>query len=395
MTGQDYYIPAVALGIASLCKLPGLIRGWRNPMVLSANFLIMMAAVCFTLAAPPTISAVNRASGIPNFSGPLVYVMMCGFSCACVVLVENWLRGDEEESRRRRRAWIVGYSLVCVALITFFTLGEAPVERLQDLDTYYANTPWIREMITLYLLADIVAAGATTTICWRWARKTTGWLRSGLWVLVAGFTMSLLFGVVKLVAVASRWFDIDVDFLSTDLAPPLASVGAVTTGAGFLIPLIGPAVETQIRATLLFVRLTPLWHLVRPAEATFSAPTRSGPRLRLSYRKTAIDDAFLKLGPFLNEEIRQQAEARAAQEGVGAQRASAIGLATMLTAAVESRREGSPVAEDQAEAGRAALHTAAQVRDRDVQAEVARILTHPIVTEAAGQPGAMRESATR
>ena len=82
---------------------------------------------------------------------PLVYLLLSAFSGSCLVLIINWRGGPPETTRRLSRRWIAGYGAVCAAIVLLFVLGEAPVERLRDFDTYYANTPYIREMIVLYL----------------------------------------------------------------------------------------------------------------------------------------------------------------------------------------------------------------------------------------------------
>lgn len=60
-------------------------------------------------------------------------------------------------TRRLSRRWITGYGVVSVALVGLYLLGDCREERLRDLDTYYATTPFIREMIVLYLAALTVA----------------------------------------------------------------------------------------------------------------------------------------------------------------------------------------------------------------------------------------------
>src|SRR4029078_4307886 len=105
MRDSDYYLPALALGIAFVAKLPALRRGWRNPLVRSVCFLVFAAGICFFFAAPPTIKAVNDLTGVPNFSGPLVYCIMSAFSCACLVLIVNWRGGPPELVRRSSRRW--------------------------------------------------------------------------------------------------------------------------------------------------------------------------------------------------------------------------------------------------------------------------------------------------
>ncbi|CAM5524074.1 hypothetical protein SHIRM173S_11122 [Streptomyces hirsutus] len=43
--------------------------------------------------------------------------------------------------RRTARRWILAYTGVLAGVAVTFALGDAPVERRTDLDTYYATTP--------------------------------------------------------------------------------------------------------------------------------------------------------------------------------------------------------------------------------------------------------------
>ncbi|MGJ3559454.1 MAB_1171c family putative transporter [Streptomyces sp. INA 01156] len=278
MRNSDYYLPAIALGIAFVVKLPALRRGWRDPLVRSAHFLLFTAGVCFFFAAPPTIVTVNDLTGIPNFSGPLVYSIMCAFSCACLVLIVNWRGGPPETIRRHSRRWIAGYTAVIVALPVFFALGDAPVERLRDLDTYYATTPFLREMIVTYLVAHITSAAVTTALCLSWARQVQRWLRAGLVVLVIGFVLNLVFGIAKLSAVIGRWSGRDWDALSTTVAPPIVAAGGLIVTFGFLLPLLGPQISGLVRCWVNYARLGALWRLLRtPGDGVCFRASRGGP----------------------------------------------------------------------------------------------------------------------
>ncbi|MEV6782416.1 hypothetical protein [Streptomyces sp. NPDC051098] len=54
----------------------------------------------------------------------------------------------------------------------FATPGKpVAVEGRHDLDTYYAHTPLIREMIVLYLAAHLISDIVSTVLCVRWARE--------------------------------------------------------------------------------------------------------------------------------------------------------------------------------------------------------------------------------
>ncbi|WP_405997822.1 MAB_1171c family putative transporter [Streptomyces sp. NBC_00829] len=398
MRNSDYYLPAVALGIAFIAKLPALMRGWRDPLVRSVCFLVFAAANCFFFAAPPTISTVNDLTGVPNFSGPLVYCIMCAFSCACLVLIVNWRGGPEKRVRRSERLWIAGYGTAIVALPVLFALGDAPVERLRDLDTYYANTPFIREMIVTYLVAHMVAALVTVTLCLRWARAVGEWLRVGLVVLVIGFVLNLVFGAAKLTAVVGRWAGKDWDALSTTVAPPIVAAGGLIVTVGFLLPLLGPQISGALRAWFIYLRLGPLWRRLRSTPGEHAGlpqiPWWADPDMRLTLRETGIHDELLKLQPYFDDQVRLRAHLAAIEAQASEEDADLVGVAAMVSAAVAAK-SSSPKAEAEGHtsAGAVAL-TAVLGPGRGRLVQLSRALHSPYVA-AAFDNAAPTESSSR
>ncbi|MFF3323698.1 MAB_1171c family putative transporter [Streptomyces sp. NPDC002889] len=382
MRNNDYYFPAVALGIAFTAKLPGLFRGWRDPLVRSVCFLVFAAAICFFFAAPPTIRAVNRITGIPNFSAPLVYCVMCAFSCACLVLIVNWRGGPPETIRRSSRRWLSFYAVAIIALATFFALGDAPVERLRDLDTHYATTPFIREMIVTYLCAHMVAAVVTTTLCLRWAQAVHGWLRVGLIVLVVGFVLNLLFGAAKLTAVFARWSGKDWDTLSTDLAPPVAATGGLIVTVGFLLPLIGPKVSGFLHAWIMYLRLGTLWRQLKSTPGDHTAlrgiPWWSAPDMA---RETAIHDELLRLQSYFDEDVRLAA-LEAMRDKTSAESAEIVSLAAMVAAAVDAKSTMPDLDTHEETSPGARALAAARVESPDLLVKLSRALRSPFVAAA-------------
>ncbi|WP_330299530.1 MAB_1171c family putative transporter [Streptomyces sp. NBC_00503] len=342
MNGQDYYIPAAAMGTALAFKLPALRNNWRDPLLRSVCALLTLAAAIFTFAAPPTIEAVNRWTGIPNFTAPLVYCLITAFSAACLVLIVNWRGGPPEQTRRFSRRWILGYAAVIVALTLLFALGETPVERLRDFDTYYANTPFIRELIALYLIAHNVAAFVMVAMCWRWSLQVRGWLRAGLMIIVVGYVFNLSYDATKITAVVARWSGHDLDWLSTSVAPPLASAGANISAIGFVLPLVCQRVSDSLRHWITYRRLGPLWNEVRTSgsDAPVSVPMSwwSAADLRVIQRESDIHDGFLHLGPYFDPRHRDEALARALSRGADEESARAVADAAMVAAAVRARR---------------------------------------------------------
>ncbi|MET9364400.1 MAB_1171c family putative transporter [Streptomyces sp. NPDC006632] len=342
MRDPEFYLPAILLVAAFACRLPGIRQTWRDPLLLTVNALLAVASSVFFFAAPTTIAEVNRITGVPNFSAPLVYSILTAFSASCLVLIINWRGGPPQAARRATLRCVTAYSLVIVALFTLFALADAPVERLRDLDTYYANTPYMREMIVLYLLAHTVAALVTTWLCWGWSVKVRGWLRAGLVLIVVGYLLNLVFDAVKCAAVGARWLGHDLDYLSTGTAPPVASMSALLIGSGFIVPLVGPRLSETWGSWSAYRRLGPLWCALHAAPAPPSATVKmkwwSPVQLRLTQRESGILDGFLTLAPYFDRTLHGDARAAALRAGAAPKQAEAVADAAMIAAALTARR---------------------------------------------------------
>ncbi|WP_328456800.1 hypothetical protein OG780_40410 [Streptomyces sp. NBC_00386] len=344
MDSFDYYIPAAALWICFAVKLPDLRRAWRDPLVRSVCVVIAVGGAGFFFAAPTTIAAVNDISGIPNASSLLVYIIISGFSAACLLLIVHWRGGSPEHVRRVSRHWLLGYTLVAAALIVLFGLGDAPVERRVDFDTYYASAPFIGEMIMLYLLAHMTAALVTTLMCWRWALQVHGWLRAGLWILCVGWLLNLSFSSLKLAAVAAHRSGRDWDVLSTTLSPFFSAMAAPFAIVGFLLPLVGPWAVTVGRTLAAYVQLGPLWDELGGAspDTSLAAPIRwyASPQVHLTRREAGIQDGLSLVRPQLDDEVRARAQSAAEASGIARPDAVLIGQAAMIRAASQATRQG-------------------------------------------------------
>ncbi|MET7617743.1 MAB_1171c family putative transporter [Streptomyces sp. NPDC005408] len=392
MEGLDFYIPGAALAVAFGFRLPGISRSWRDPLLRSVSALLLVAVSVFFFAAPPTIAAVNRITGIPNFSAPLVYCILTAFSASCLVLVINWRGGPPEVTARSSRRVITAYSAVIVAMIVVFALGDAPVERLRDLDTYYANTPYMREMIVLYLVAHTTAAVVMTVLCRRWSLRVHGWLRTGLVLIMTGYFLNLGFDAVKYAAVSARWAGYNLDWLSTRVAPPLASASAIFIAAGFILPLAGQRFMDAWRTWSTYRKLGTLWRELRSAAPKGTGSVRislwSSGNLRLTQREAFIHDGILALDPYFDHALRADSHAAALAAGADADLADAVAEAAMLAAAVVAR-DADP---------QGTIITSADTRSplpKQAQRDLvgmSRALRHSPVVAAARRSAAMSES---
>lgn len=341
MHDSSYYIPAAAMAVALVIKGPSVLRGRRDPLLGSAYALILLAGLVFFFAAPPTIGWVNRFTGISNVSVAIVYSLLSAFSASCLVLLINWRGGPH--TRRVSRRWIAGYAVVIAATVVLFALGDAPEERRRDFDTYYANTPYMREMIVLYLTALAVANVSMTVMCWRWAVKVSGWLRVGLLVMSVGFLSNIGFAAAKLTAVDARWNGGNVDDLSTYLAPTLAAAGELVCAIGFCVPMACQRIGDVWNTWSTYRQLGPLWQELRPAgdhgDRTVRIAWWAPAELQVTQRESDIHDGMLALYPYFDPEVRARAYDDAVAAGSGPDRARAEADATMVTAALRARAD--------------------------------------------------------
>lgn len=143
MNGLINYASCGALWLGLLVRAPDLLRHRRDPYLRSICAVLGLAGLCFFLGAPPTVGAINRLGGVPNLAAPLTYAAIIAYGAASQVLVVHWRGGPGV--RRTARRWILAYTGVLAGVAVTFALGDAPVERRTDLDTYYATTPtWPR-----------------------------------------------------------------------------------------------------------------------------------------------------------------------------------------------------------------------------------------------------------
>ncbi|MDQ0683574.1 HAMP domain-containing protein [Streptomyces achromogenes] len=357
----SFWLPTVVLGAALAIKLPSIVKLWRDPLLRAVGGLLVFGCAVFVFAAPKTIAWTNRVTGVPNIAAPWVYSLLTALSASWLLLIIAWRNGRTERSaqtRRTTRLVVCVYAAVVVALWVLFALADVPVERIRDLDTYYANTPFMREEILLYLVAHTVACSVTARLVWNWSRTDglDAWLRWGLRFLGAGYVTNLLFSAAKLTAVGARWTGHDLDWLNTGIAPSAACVAATLVAIGFIVPHAGQYLQERWRVRRRHRSLQPLSRLMRTvAGGREPFDLRATPELRLIRRETFIRDALLPLARRLDDDLRARAYDAAVALGVERGRAQALAAAVALLDVVEAReraRQPRPTAPEAARSPR-------------------------------------------
>ncbi|MEV4226670.1 MAB_1171c family putative transporter [Streptomyces bobili] len=398
-----WWIPAGILAAALAIKLPSIIRLWTDPLLRAVGGLLVLALSVFVFVAPSTIRWVNRVTGVPNISGPWVYSLLTAFCGSCLLLIITWRNGLSDRSPRTRAAmrWVLGtYATVIAALWILFALADMPEERLRDLDTHYANTPYAREMIVLYLLAHTVATLITHALVWNWVRTDglDSLLRWGLKFLGVGYALQLAFDAAKLSAVGGRWAGRELDWLSTAVAPPLACLSAILIAVGFILPHTGQYLRDRRQIRDAVGELRPLYRLMK-AGSGGGVPRvlRTPPELRLIRRETFIRDGLLALSRFVDADLRARSYEAALALGHPPDRAKALAAAVTVLDAADARSQGRELdgAGDDSDSDAGAADTTDLLRDIGA---VSRALGHPdevrAVRERAAAVAASATSAT-
>ncbi|GHH17841.1 MAB_1171c family putative transporter [Streptomyces rubradiris] len=344
----SFWLPAAVLVTALAIKLPTIIRLWRDPLLRTVGTLLLLACAVFVFSAPSTVALVNGLTGVPNISAPWCYSLITALCANGLLLLITWRNGPSGRpaGTRRARRWVLSvYSGVIVALWVLFPLADTPVERLRDLDTYYATTPFVREGILLYLLAHAVACLISSRLIRAWVRLPglDAWLRRGLRLLGAGYALDLVYSAAKLTAVGARWAGRNADWLSTDLAPAVAAVAAILVAAGFVLPHAGQYLRDRWRVRLAHCELRPLYRLLRSVSgAGLPFVLRATPELRLTRRETFIRDVLLPLARRIDTGLCGRAYDAALGLGHPPERARALAAAVCVLDAVETGTRARP-----------------------------------------------------
>ncbi|RSS44703.1 hypothetical protein EF912_28885 [Streptomyces sp. WAC07061] len=341
MSDPAFLIPAVLGTLAVLVRLPSLRRNARDPLLRSVAAYLLTATGVLYFGAPSMIVKVNETTGVPNFAAPLLYSILMACCGSGIILIINWRGGPPARIRRATRWCAATYAGLAAAMYVLFALGEAPVERLQDLDTYYANTPYVREMIVLYLVGHSAAAVLMASLGRRWLSAVSRELRAGLGLMIAGCTLALGFDLCKFAALGARWAGADWDVLSTKAAPPFAAASFCSILLGFGVPLIVQRFEEPWRDWTRYRRLgtlSRLLHGLTPAAAVVRMPLLATVGVRRLHREAGIHDGLLTLNPYFDFDLRARALADALAGGATDEDAAAEADALMVIAAVDAQR---------------------------------------------------------
>lgn len=358
MRGQSIaaWVTAALVWTAAVYQVRALFRRPGNPSRWTVCAALFLAGAAVSSGAPATIIYLNRLSGVPNFGMLVLYVLLVAVGASARLMLGYWHSPTEPAGRTAWR-WAAAYALLIPVICALFALGDAPVERLTDFDTYYATVPLIAACIVLYLLALAAMAGSVGVTCWGWAAVAgRPWLRRGLRVLTASAAIEVTFCAIRLSAVAARWAGADWNTLNTKVAPVFAFAAPLFAAVGVALPACGQGLTrlwdrwNRYRA---YRKLHPLWNALRRATPQIVPPTRPpwwDIDLRLTRRLAEINDGRLALRSYADAHITEAACREGHRHGLEGDELAAVVEAARLKAAAAAKASGTQPAPSHDEA---------------------------------------------
>ncbi|MGW5445354.1 MAB_1171c family putative transporter [Streptomyces asiaticus] len=343
MSNAIYWILAGSTWTAFFFKAPGLRLSARNPLYLSVCGVLLLSGATYLCSNPSFVSAMDELIGVTNLTLLLDRAMLTAISAIILTLIMYWRGGPKNAVAARIARWLLTtYATIVGAEVILFVLGNTSVETPLEFDTYYANTPYIRWMIALYLLAHGIAAIIATALCWRWSAGITEplWLRRGLRVLTCGFLLNICFDITKITAVGARWNGTNWDFMNTTGAPVCATLCTTATTIGFILPLVGDRISAARADLTTYRELLPLWKALREATPDIAAPVPIhwwNLDLRLTRRITEIHDGRLALRAYHDPAVAADASRQAQAADLATDEANAVVEAAVLASAIRRK----------------------------------------------------------
>jgi len=286
-TRNVIYLSAAATGIIALgFKFRHLRRQWGTPQLWAVIVTVLVASLTWWCASPQSIHLLNRATGITNFTAPLVYCLGTAFAGSAMVLAIFW-RFPPALAWPRAITVIVAYAVAIAAIPALFSVSDVSAERITDFETYYARQPTVAAFLMIYIIMSGIGSGLITFGCLKWARSDDladrPWLRRGLRLYGVAALLGFVTYVEKFLAVISSWFGLHWLDTANTVVPVVVALPSMLSALGAIVlPIWGPRLPLLRRW---MHRWAAFWTL-RPMHRSLR---RVDPAVVLATRRKSLD----------------------------------------------------------------------------------------------------------
>ncbi|GHI82805.1 hypothetical protein Sxan_01690 [Streptomyces xanthophaeus] len=356
----------IMLWAVTVWRVPSAVRTVKQRALWTAFAALTLS---MTLRLPGVMHALDDWAGVNNLSTLIKHWLGMIAAGAVVDFVVAIAR--PETGRRLRPRHCIALTAMTAMGVLFFLLVPRPHE-VTDFFEENAGKGWATVYYLFFVVYLGIAMAIATRLFWGSAQHASArWLRTGVRLMGIGTAVGVLYTLLRAGYMTSRLAGLTDSTSGTAVdnatdALKYTAIGFILVGSS--IPAFGVAWRT-IQDGRQHRRLQPLWQdltAVTP-DIVLKAGVLRSPRLRLYRRVIEIRDAALALDAYATDEVRERAQAAAAQAGFDPAKSPAA-EALWMRAARENRARGAlPVGSNQ-EPGTVGIE------DLDFTAEVSRLI---------------------
>ncbi|MEV0614703.1 MAB_1171c family putative transporter [Nonomuraea sp. NPDC050404] len=317
------YIPSAALvWLVAILKITYVVRGGRNPGLITLSVALLFLAVTMTVAIPAVWTWLDLSLDAANVSALISQASAIGFALAVHLLVLLWLVPEE---RVRAAIWwhLLTWALIVGVMTVLFRRIPPLAEEPTNFVVRYAGDPRVATYLAVYVIVFGVVQVSNTLLCWRSAYSDgPGWRRLGLYLVAAASFLGLVYAIIRGIDVLGKQAGLPVHGLEP-VARLVICGGVVLASLGCTASSWGArasAAAAWLRDYVSRVRLYHLWTVLYEAvpNIALDPPPRSALHDLLTVRNTGyritrrvveINDGFVLLRSRLGPEAWAEAEA--------------------------------------------------------------------------------------
>jgi hypothetical protein len=320
-----------------------LVLGWL-PAVRRGGTQRALWLIFLALALVKTVVIRSVADGIERVLGEnantLVQHSLAILAAVGLLRFVSLISGADDQRPRAKAVQLCTGAGVIAALTLLFAISSDGIHGSAD---ELIASPIVQPSTLLYWL--LIETYLGTALCmggmliWRMSKASpTSLLRVGLWIVVAGTALNIVFAVYKTAYILLHTAGVNLPKTVATISNNMLLTAHLLTAIGVLLPAV-PAARGLIRARLSLYALAPLWQTMRETFPDMILDVDTT-RLRLYRRLIEIRDGMLELRGYVSATLHSDALAYLTEKGVQGSAASVLAEACWIEVALRRVRAG-------------------------------------------------------
>ncbi|MFI6686680.1 MAB_1171c family putative transporter [Streptomyces sp. NPDC050485] len=377
----------ICLVIASmgfLFLLRDLKNNRKDRALVLLSLVYLSSALSFITELPPIWGRIDAALGVTNIAVPLAQSFVMLILVFQTSVVAYWAFPPAKARRMSKIFWIAGAAAIAGLFATFSQIDP------DDFSHFLVRGPFYKAYLGIYIAAYTLAQTYLAVKCWQQARRSANaWVSASLRIITVGAVITVGQSVIRTADLVADAFGSSADSWLA-FAWLCGDAGALLTLLGYFLPTLvdrARGVYGWANEHYVYKRLGPLWEALYAATPSIAAvpaesQLRSLVQLRpisfsLYRRITEIRDGMIELRPYLNADVRDEAEHRHGTQGLKDPDLAAAVVAEQIREALASHRQ-KQAADEVTEYADARVSPETTDEDKHLLLRIARHFTPPL-----------------